>query len=205
MLFFRKFLQILVQPLGKDPIGKNNSLEIAYDTKNEKPNHKLLKSIRTSNYFTLQRHTNKPQALKKQKEKSVLTKVNSKQFTINEDVSPIISEFSLNCSTAWYYGEMTIMHSCETNTESVVTKKVLGSLVVRVDKNGDVIYNIIYNVDSNMCSATIPYKSGKYCLDFTDPKQHAFSSTKFLFANLIEEGYLQRVSFTWLTENCPYY
>ena len=203
MLFFEKLVNILIQPLSKKPLGRNNSLEITYDTKNEKQSNILLKSVRTSNYFTLQHHTDKQQTLKKQKEKSLLTKVNSKQ--LNEDVSPIISEFSFNCFTAWYYGEMTIMHNCETNIGSVVTKKVLGSLVVRVDKNGDVIYNITYNVGNNMCIGAIPYECGRYCLDFTDPKQPVFSSINFLLANLIEDGYLQRVSFTWLAENCSNY
>lgn len=113
------------------------------------------------------------------------------------------TDFSFS-SNVWYYGELDVKYMNSSKVDITVDEntKMTGSLLVRVDKYGDVVYSITYTNDSEDYVGAFPYEMGKYCLDFSNPEQPRFTSVKFLIAYLIEQNYLFRVTFAWLIENC---
>ena len=206
---FENIVNLVVSPLQKD--GRRGK-SFSFTNVNSKPVSSSHKFMRSSSISTFRSKIRQRNRLSKdltdnieltdslRKESITLMKLNHVD-SIDEDVSSVISDVSLSCCTAWYYGEMTIMYNSVSKNGSVITQDALGSLLVRVDRNYDVIYDITYNTDKDICTGVIPYKGGKYCLDFSDPQQPRFTSINLLLANLIERDYLQRVSFSWLIEN----
>lgn len=113
------------------------------------------------------------------------------------------SSFSAN---VWYHGEIDIRCNCtvSSETEEVEEKEISisGSLLARVDKCGDVVYSLTYKFGDEILIGSFPRQFDRYSLDFSDPQQPRFASVKYLIAYLIEQQHLERVTFSWLIDNC---
>lgn len=109
--------------------------------------------------------------------------------------------FSAN---VWYHGEIDIMYICtvSNNTETEKDTTLTGSILARIDKYGEVVYSITYKMNDQLFIGSFPKQNGRYCLNFDDPEQPRFISTKYLIAYLIEKKFLERVTFSWLIDNC---
>eukprot|EP00111_Clytia_hemisphaerica_P004795 TCONS_00013794-protein len=100
----------------------------------------------------------------------------------------------------WYYGEFDVDFTDIEDKDLLQAK--CGTILARVDSYGDVVYSLTYRINDDIIPASFPCQNNRFCLDFTDPTQPRFTSAKFLIAYLIEQKILERVTFSWLIENC---
>ena len=103
----------------------------------------------------------------------------------------------------WYYGEFDISYSNNTvdEQEDIVLART-GTIIARTDNYGDVVYSLAYTIGDELIPSSFPCLNNRYCLDFTDPTQPRFTSVKFLIAFLIQQNFMERVTFSWLISNC---
>ena len=205
MLVFDKLCRYIANSMTKIETKRTFSM-----TNTNKPSDKR---SRCSSFTSLR--TRSKRRVKNYKENFVLNiaKLDNKNNTVNEDYCTANtnhwrpwSNSSLSLSSVtWYHGETIVMCDYQSNTGLPDTNEsVVGSILVSVDKYGDVKHNITYTTGTRTCIGAIPYQPGKYCLDFSDPEQLRYTSINLLLADLIENEYLQRVSFDWLINNCPF-
>lgn len=124
----------------------------------------------------------------------------------------LMEELFLNSSTfsanVWYHGCLDIRYEkhmmedthFEDNGEGEISLN--GSILARVDRFGDVVYSITYKFNDTIRIGTFPLQDERYCLDFSDAEQPRFISVKYLIAYLIEQKYMERVTFSWLIDHC---
>ena len=115
------------------------------------------------------------------------------------------AEFSFG-QTVWYYGVFDVIYGYR---RSLLSKPILpgdytGSIIVSFDMNGNLNYSITYQIGSSVYVGHLQCRDGEYSMDFLDAEQPKFRSVEFLIAHLIEEGFLQQVSFDWLINNVTF-
>ena len=122
------------------------------------------------------------------------------------------SDFSMT-SNIWYYGELDISlntsieieNESENSTSSSEEEEIVtGTLLVLLDQCQHLYYNLTYNIGNKLYVGSIPFESGKYSMDFSNPEQPRFRSIKLLIAHLIEQNCVFRAPFNWLLDNLPY-
>lgn len=133
--------------------------------------------------------------------------------TSSPDVSlsrEVMDEMFLNSASSfsanvWYHGDLDVRYNCTVNSGADIEEKEMslcGSILARVDKYGDVVYSITYKIEDDVLIGSFPRQFDRYCLDFLNPREPRFASVKYLIAYLIEQKYLERVTFSWLIDNC---
>ena len=107
----------------------------------------------------------------------------------------------------WYYGEFDISYSQNTKNNDLNEQEDFihpntGTIIARVDCCGDVVYSLTYTIEDELIPSSFPCHNNRFCLDFTDPTQPRFTSVKYLIAFLIQQNLMERVTFSWLIDNC---
>ena len=115
----------------------------------------------------------------------------------------LIDSETTSSHNVWYYGVVDVVQGYRRGLLGSSLTPNTGSLIVKLDLNGNLEYSVIYKIDSNIYVGDLPSKHGKYCMDFMDANQPWFRSAEFLIAHLIEEDSLQQVSLDWLINNVP--
>ena len=129
----------------------------------------------------------------------VLNDVSRNRENVDKDIFDYNFPISSNM---WYHGNLN-MQFIKTNEEgSTNATTFMTSILVRIDKYGEMVYSLTYESDGDLCTGAFPFDGKRYCLDFLDPNQPRFAGLKYLLAFLIGQGILKRVSFNWLIENC---
>ena len=108
----------------------------------------------------------------------------------------------------WFYGEFDIGCSSTSSYNSTDDNETAqypqtGTIIARTDSYGDVIYSLTYTIGDELIPASFPCLNNRYCLDFSDPNQPRFTSAKYLIAFLIQQQFMERVTFQWLITNSP--
>lgn len=117
---------------------------------------------------------------------------------VQEEKNSPYDDFSFS-HNVWFYGYIDITNF--TTEMQNVDCSTLGQFVVRIDENGEVVASIMYKVDNELHTASLPKRDDYYCLNFSNPYEPKFRSIKQLVAYLIRMNYLEQVSFSWLLEN----
>nr|XP_047138693.1 uncharacterized protein LOC124814763 [Hydra vulgaris] len=113
-----------------------------------------------------------------------------------DDIQVLSNTETFFSHNVWYYGKLDLFQ-----TDSTEVKLIAGTLLVRIDRYGSVAYNLTYLIDNELHTCRFPFENGKYSLNFDDPAQPRFLNVSSLIAYMVENNYLERVTFEWLIDN----